>query len=65
IDIPASSRPIWVKSQDGSRILYQRRNNSTRQVPHKETTQFITERFGNQQASEPLRRKTARWQRTR
>ncbi len=47
IDVPASSRPIWVKSKDGSNILYQRRNNSTRQVPPTEVETFIVERFGN------------------
>ena len=53
IDVPASSRPIWVKSKDGSDILYQRRNNSTRQVPPTEIELFITERFGNQHAELP------------
>ena len=48
IDVPASSRPIWAKSKDGSPILYQRRNNSTRQVPPTEVEKFILERFGNQ-----------------
>ena len=48
IDVPASSRPIWVKRKDGSDILYQRRNNSTRQVPPTEVENFIVERFGNQ-----------------
>ena len=50
IDIPASSRPIWVKSKDGSDILYQRRNNSTRQVPASEVESFVAYRFGNQHA---------------
>lgn len=50
IDIPASSRPIWVESSDGSNALYQRRNNSTRQVPSAEVEQFIAERFGSQHA---------------
>ena len=53
IDVPASSRPIWVKSKDGSDILYQRRNNSTRPVPPTEIELFITERFGNQHAELP------------
>ena len=48
IDVPASSRPIWVKGKEGSDILYQRRNNSTRAVPPAEVEQFITERFGSQ-----------------
>ena len=46
IDIPASSRPIWTKTKKGDHLLYQRRNNSTRQVPTDETETFITERFG-------------------
>ena len=48
IDVPASSRPIWVTNPNGDTTLYQRRNNSTRQVPPAEAKQFITERFGNQ-----------------
>ncbi len=48
IDVPASSRPIWAKTKDGSPNLYQRRNNSTRQVPSTEVEKFILERFGNQ-----------------
>ncbi|MCY4371816.1 MAG: ATP-binding protein [bacterium] len=50
IDIPASSRPIWTKTKTGGLLLYQRRNNSTRQVPEAETETFITERFGQQQS---------------
>ena len=46
IDIPASSRPIWVKNKKGTNALYQRRNNSTRQVPADEIKTFIIERFG-------------------
>ena len=45
IDIPASSRPIWVKTKNGPNTLYQRRNNSTRAVPVAEEGAFITERF--------------------
>ena len=45
IDIPASSRPIWVKDTSGADILYQRHNNSTRQVPRSEVDDFITHRF--------------------
>lgn len=48
IDIPSSSRPIWVKAKGGSDVLYQRRNNSTRRVPPAEVEHFITERFGQQ-----------------
>ena len=46
IDIPASSRPIWVKNPSGEDILYQRRNYSTRQVPTHEIKPFLTDRFG-------------------
>ena len=45
IDVPASSRPIWVEIKDGSHILYQRRNNSTRPVPSADVRQFIVDRF--------------------
>jgi type I restriction enzyme R subunit len=50
IDIPASSRPIWVKNKTGDDILYQRRNNSTRQVPSTEVERFIADRFVTQKA---------------
>ena len=46
IDIPASSRPIWVKNPKGGDTLYQRRNNSTRAVPTDELGTFLTDRFG-------------------
>ena len=46
IDVPASSRPIWVKIKKGPNTLYQRRNNSTRQVPPSQAETFIAERFG-------------------
>ena len=45
IDVPASSRPTWVKNKNGPNTLYQRRNNSTRAVPVAEEGAFITERF--------------------
>ena len=51
IDVPASSRPIWVKNKNGLNTLYQRRNNSTRPVPPVEVEKFIAERFGSQHAS--------------
>ena len=51
IDVPASSRPIWVTNKHGDRTLYQHRNNSTRAVPADEVDSFITERFGRQHAS--------------
>ena len=50
IDVPASSRPIWVTNKDGARTLYQRRNNSTRAVPAGEAAAFISERFGSRHA---------------
>ena len=46
IDVPSSSRPIWVKNRSGDDILYQRRNNSTRPVPPAEVDAFIAQRFG-------------------
>ena len=46
IDVPASSRTIWVKNKNGPNTLYQRRNNSTREVPADDVDTFITERFG-------------------
>ena len=54
IDIPASSRPTWVKNKKGTNALYQRRNNSTRQVPAAETEAFIDERFGHREPATPL-----------
>ena len=51
IDIPASSRPIWVKNNNGPDTLYQRRNNSTRPVPPAEVEKFVAERFGSQHAA--------------
>ncbi|WP_419914041.1 HsdR family type I site-specific deoxyribonuclease [Candidatus Poriferisodalis sp.] len=45
IDVPASSRPIWVKNPKGSATLYQRRNNSTRAIPADEIDAFLTDRF--------------------
>ena len=46
IDIPASSRPIWVKNPAGEPTLYHRRNNSTRPIPTAELDTFLTDRFG-------------------
>ena len=51
IDVPASSRPIWVKDKNGPNTLYQRRNNSTRPIPPSEVEAFIAERFGSRQTS--------------
>jgi len=53
IDIPASSRPIWVKDKNGGTTLYQRRNNSTRAVPTDEVGTFVGERFGGRHAGLP------------
>ena len=54
IDIPASSRPIWVKTKKGADALYQRRNNSTREVPAAGVEAFIAERFGQKEPGTPL-----------
>ena len=51
VNVPASSRPIWVKNKNGTHTLYQRRNNSTREVPDDQVEAFIAERFRNQHAS--------------
>ena len=45
IDIPASSRPIWVKNPKVADTLYQRRNNSTRAIPADEIEAFLKDRF--------------------
>jgi type I restriction enzyme, R subunit len=45
IDVPASTRPIWVEASDGALVLYERRNNSTRAVPDNELDAFMIERF--------------------
>jgi type I restriction enzyme R subunit len=45
VDVPASSRPIFVKSKHGDEVLYQRRSNSTREVPPDEIDGFLAERF--------------------
>jgi type I restriction enzyme R subunit len=47
IDVPASSRPIWVKNPKGADTLYQRRNNSTRAIPADELDTFLADRFGS------------------
>ena len=53
IDVPASSRPIWVKAKSAADVRYQLRNNSTRPVPPAEIELFISERFGSQHAELP------------
>lgn len=45
LDIPASSRPIWTSFKGAERVLFERRNNSTRQVPANEVDTFIAQRF--------------------
>ena len=45
LDVPASSKPIWTTFNTEA-VLFERRNNSTRQVPGDEIDQFIAERFG-------------------
>lgn len=50
-DIPASSKPIWTKFKKKDAVLFERRNNSTREVPPDEVDGFIAERFGSTQES--------------
>lgn len=45
VDVPASSRPIWTTFKKKERLLFERRNNSTREVPPGEVDAFIAERF--------------------
>ena len=53
---PPAPAPSWVKTKKGADALYQRRNNSTRQVPAHETeTVFITERSGLAPSAKPRR----------
>ena len=53
VDVPASSKPIWVKKDETS-ILFERRNNSTRAIKDDEIDSFISERFpGYLQSSTP------------
>ena len=47
VDVPASSRPIWTRFKKKDRVLFERRNNSTREVPADEVEGFIRERFGH------------------
>ncbi len=48
LDVPASSRPIWTTFKKKERVLFERRNNSTREVPPDEVDTFIAERFGSE-----------------
>jgi predicted HTH transcriptional regulator len=45
VDVPASSRPIWVHDKAGDEILYTRRSNSTRALAADEASEYISERF--------------------
>jgi predicted HTH transcriptional regulator len=45
IDVPASSRPIWVQGKAGDEVLYTRRSNSTRALAADEASEYISERF--------------------
>lgn len=47
LDVPASSRPIWTKFKKQEAVLFERRNNSTREVPAEELAQFLADRFGD------------------
>ena len=58
IDIPASSRPIWVKNPKVADTLYQRRNNSTHPIPADEVEAFLTDRFSRLEP-DPLRQHPA------
>lgn len=53
LDVPASSRPIWTKFKKKDAVLFERRNNSTREVPPTEVEAFVRERFGGDAAGEP------------
>jgi type I restriction enzyme R subunit len=46
LDVPASSKPIWTTFKKKEAVLFERRNNSTREVPANEIDAFIAERFG-------------------
>lgn len=48
VDVPASSKPIWTTFKGRESVLFERRNNSTREVPADEVEQFLAERFGRQ-----------------
>jgi type I restriction enzyme M protein len=47
VDVPASSKPIRATFKKAEPVLFERRNNSTRQVPADGVESFIAERFGN------------------
>ncbi len=46
VDVPASSKPIWATFKGQGRVLFERRNNSTRRVPDDAVDAFLAERFG-------------------
>jgi len=45
IDVPSSSRPIWVMNKDGTNVLYRRTDNATLEVPVAELQSFVDQRF--------------------
>ena len=51
VDVPASSRPIWTKFKKRDAVLFERRNNSTREVPAEEIDQFLAERFRSSEST--------------
>ncbi len=51
LDVPASSRPIWTKFKKKHAVLFERRNNSTREVSASEVDRFIADRFGPTQGA--------------
>ena len=48
LDVPVSSKPIWTKFKGRGAVLFERRNNSTREVPSEEVAPFLTDRFEKQ-----------------
>ena len=54
IDMPSSSRPIWVKNKKGADALYQHRNNSPREVPSADIGAFIDEGYGRKEPLVPV-----------
>lgn len=53
LDVPASSRPIWASFKKKEAVLFERRNNSTRQVPPDEVEQFMIDRFRSTDPAHP------------
>lgn len=46
VDVPASSRPIWIRFEEQNTVLFVRRNNSTIPYPAAELDKYLTDRFG-------------------